>query len=283
MTQFRGCDISRHQGNIDFNKLKDSVDFIIIRASYGFFNIDDKAQEYINNCERYNIPYGLYHYSYARNIEEAQREVLGFLQFADSQKYRPTYPLILDMEDADNWKKENGNPSNEMYVAISEYFLASLEDRGYYAMLYANKDWFINRLNNTKLERFDKWLAHWDINNPSLKCGMWQYTSKGKLTGINGNVDLDFAFQDYPEIIKRKGLNKTGQQVNQNETRPLVSGTLHKIGETVHFDYLYTDSYGNGLVKSRVHYGKITKIYTGRKAPYLIGNGTGYVSDSLII
>lgn len=282
--QLRGCDISRHQGNIDFNKLKKDIDYIIIRASYGFFNIDEKAQEYINECEKYNIPYGLYHYSYARNITECEIEVKGFINFANSQSYRPTYPLILDMEDADKWKEENGNPSNNTYVEICEKFLDTLEKEGYYAMLYANKDWFINRLNDERLIRFDKWLAHWNVKAPSLKCGMWQYTSKGKLSGINGNVDLDFSFKDYPSIIKEKGLNKinTGTTNTNTGTTNINNETKYHVGDNVKFMQLYKDSYGNGLVNSKIKSGTITKIYPGRKAPYLINNGSGFLNDELI-
>ena len=199
---YKGIDISYHQGNIDFNKVKSNVDFIIIRSSYGMYQEDKKFREYANECERLKIPYGFYHYSYARNIEEANKEVTNMIK--SIKDYNPTYPIIIDMEDADKWKENNGNPSNEMYQNICDYFCNKLEQNGYYAMIYANKNWFINRLNNSKLDRYDKWLAQWS-NKPTYnkKFGIWQYTSKGKINGIKGFVDMDISYVNYPSIIKK--------------------------------------------------------------------------------
>lgn len=199
--EFRGIDISKHNGNIDFNKLKGSIDFAIVRTSFGFFNEDPKYREYIKGLESIGVPYGLYHYSYARNLEEAKKEVEGFLNIA--RQYNPTYPLVLDMEDADHWKANNGNPSNDMYVQICEYFCKRVEEAGYYAMIYANKNWFETKLNDGRLDRFDKWLAQWSSKPTYGKTfGIWQYTSDGSVPGINGRVDMNISYVDYPSIIK---------------------------------------------------------------------------------
>lgn len=214
--QFRGIDISKHNGDIDFNKLKGNIDFVMVRTSFGFFNEDSKYQEYLSKLEKEGIDYGLYHYSYARNLDEAKKEVEGFLKIA--KRYHPSYPLALDMEDADSWKKNNGNPSNEMYVQICEYFCKRVEDAGYYAMIYANKDWFENRLNDKRLDRFDKWLAQWSSKPTYQKpFGIWQYTSSGSVNGISGRVDMNISYQDYPAIINAstptKLLKKDGDQI----------------------------------------------------------------------
>lgn len=199
--EFRGIDISKHNGNIDFNKLKGNIDFAIVRTSFGFFNEDLKYREYIKGLESNGIPYGLYHYSYARNLDEAKIEVEGFLNIA--RQYNPTYPLVLDMEDADNWKLNNGNPSNDMYVQICEYFCKKIEEAGYYAMIYASKSWLEAKLNDSRLDRFDKWLAQWTSKPTYGKSfGIWQYTSNGSVPGISGRVDMNISYVDYPSIIK---------------------------------------------------------------------------------
>lgn len=199
--EFRGIDISKHNGNIDFNKLKGNINFAIVRTSFGFFNEDPKYREYIKGLESIGVPYGLYHYSYARNLEEAKKEVEGFLNIA--RQYNPTYPLVLDMEDADHWKANNGNPSNDMYVQICEYFCKRVEEAGYYAMIYANKNWFETKLNDGRLDRFDKWLAQWSSKPTYGKTfGIWQYTSDGSVPGISGRVDMNISYVDYPSIIK---------------------------------------------------------------------------------
>lgn len=199
--EFRGIDISKHNGNIDFKKLKGNIDFAIVRTSFGFFNEDLKYREYIKGLESNGIPYGLYHYSYARNLDEAKIEVEGFLNIA--RQYNPTYPLVLDMEDADNWKLNNGNPSNDMYVQICEYFCKKIEEAGYYAMIYASKSWLEAKLNDSRLDRFDKWLAQWTSKPTYGKSfGIWQYTSNGSVPGISGRVDMNISYVDYPSIIK---------------------------------------------------------------------------------
>lgn len=250
--EFNGIDISAYQNKVDYSKLKGQIDFVIVRTSYGFFNEDKMYKTHLAGLESNNIPYGLYHYSYARNLDEAKIEVEGFLNIA--KNYNPTYPLIIDMEDADNWKKNNGNPSNDMYVQICEYFCTKVEEAGYYAMIYANKNWFETKLNDSRLDRFDKWLAQWSSEPTYNKpFGMWQYTSKGTVDGIEGNVDRDIAYKNYPEIIK-----------NMN-SRPEAEGDqILSIGSIVRIDKLLTVTQvdaKNNLIGINELTGKITADY----------------------
>lgn len=214
----KGIDISYHQGNIDFNSVKNSgIEFVMIRASFGFFNEDKKVHEYVRECEKVGLPYGFYHYSYARNLEEAEKEVKGFLNLV--KNYNPTYPLVIDMEDADNWKRDNGNPSNEMLIDICDLFCKRVEEAGYYAMIYANTDWFLNRINSSKLDRYDKWLADWrDEPNRTIPRGMLQYSSSGRIPGIATNVDLNESYKDYPTIIKNMKNKNNGTNISNNGT-----------------------------------------------------------------
>ncbi len=202
----KGIDISVHNGHIDFSKIKEEVSFVMIRASWGFFQEDTACDRNVKGCEAAQIPYGFYHYSYAVNLEDAKKEVDGFLSLV--KKYHPTYPLVIDMEDADGWKAKNGNPSNETYIQICDYFCQKVEEAGYYAMIYANYDWWVNRLNDKRLERYDRWLADWrGYNTPSLSCGIWQYTSGDAVNGISGRVDANISYRDYPTLIAN--LHKT--------------------------------------------------------------------------
>ena len=204
----KGIDISSHNGNIDFQKIKENVKFVIIRSSWGYFQEDNMVYQNVQKCEQANLPYGFYHYSYAVNLEEAKKEVDGLLNLI--QNFKPTYPIIIDMEDIDNWKEKNGNPSNAVYVSICEYFCKRVEESGYYAMIYANYDWWVNRLNDKRLDRFDKWLADWrGYDKPSLPCGIWQYTSSDTINGITGNVDANISYKDYPTLIKNLKKNDT--------------------------------------------------------------------------
>lgn len=100
-----GIDISEHNGNVDMKKIKNSgVKFAIIRASWGHFQEDKQLRNNVKKCNDVGMNYGLYHYSYARNDAEAKQEAENFLALAKQFSGR-SYPLVLDMEDADGWKK----------------------------------------------------------------------------------------------------------------------------------------------------------------------------------
>lgn len=192
----KGIDISSHQGSIDYNAVKNSgINFVMIRSSWGWFNEDTTFRANVNGCEAVGLPYGLYHYSYARNLNEAKIEADGLIRLAQSCK--PAYPICIDMEDADGYKRKNG-VSNEMCIQICEYVCRRLEEAGYYAMIYANLDWLNNRINDSRLDRFDKWVAQWADRCTYVKpYGIWQYSDKGQIAGIRGNVDVNYSYKDY--------------------------------------------------------------------------------------
>lgn len=284
--EFKGIDISAWQKNVDYSKLKGQIDFAIVRTSYGFFNEDKMYKTHLAGLEANGIPYGLYHYSYARNLEEAKKEVQGFLNIA--KQYNPTYPLVIDMEDADHWKEKNGNPSNKMLTDICELFCKEIEAAGYYAMIYANLDYLKNKINDSKLDRYDKWLAQWSSKPTYNKpFGMWQYTSDGAVNGINGRVDMNIAYKDYPSIIKEIGLNssKTASKEQNTKPSPITPDkpkTAHIVGEKVKYNKIFATSSSNVGLKPVYNTGIITKVVVGAKNPYLVGNGTGWINDACI-
>ena len=213
---FQGIDVSEHQGTIDWDAVKASgIQYAIIRSSYGHFTEDSQFRRNVSECERVGLPYGLYHYSYVATDEQKIQEAQGFLNLCRS--CHPLYPCYIDMEDADGWKAKHG-VTDAMNIETCRYTCQVLEDSGFYAGIYANLDWFVNHLNSSVLDPFDKWLAQWGpkptYNKPF---GMWQYTSSGQVSGISGNVDRDKAYKDYPAIIKEAGLNQSGSESGSGE------------------------------------------------------------------
>ena len=210
----RGIDVSAHQGNINWDAVKASgIEFAIIRISYGQSAVDSKAIRNIEECIRVGIPFGVYTYSYALNIDNAINEANLVIKALAPYKNKIKFPVIIDMEDADGYKAKYDMPSNDTLVSICEKECLMFEEAGYYAAIYASKSWFDSKLNSSKLNRFDKWMAWWSTSASSKfdhnTYGLWQYTSSGKVNGISGNVDMNESFKDYPSMINTESSNTT--------------------------------------------------------------------------
>lgn len=200
-----GIDISEHNGNVNMQKIKDSgVKFVMIRASWGHFSKDKQLENNIRKCLEVGMPYGLYHYSYARNDVEARIEATRFLQLAKECKGR-SYPLVLDMEDADGWKRAH-DVSMQQEASTVKVFKEVIEGAGQYLMLYCSKSWYdqLVKIDARTIKSLDLWLAHWGISAPSVPCGMWQYSSDGRVNGSSARTDVNYAYKDYPNIIMGK-------------------------------------------------------------------------------
>lgn len=198
-----GVDVSKHNGNVDWQAVKNAGygSFAIIRAGYGgdYANQDDpQFERNVNECERLGIPYGVYLYSYALNTNDAKGEVNHILRLLKKVGKNFKYGVWFDMEDADGYKKNHGMPSNSTLVDICYTFCEAVESAGYYAGIYASLSWLNNQLNNSKLDRFDKWVAQWNNTGCTYKktYSIWQNTNNVSIGGkrFDGNKLIrDFA------------------------------------------------------------------------------------------
>ena len=124
------------------------------------------------------------------------------------------YPVCLDIED-----RTMLSLSNRQRTDIVKAFCSEIEKAGYYAMFYCNLNWLNNYLYKDELlSKYDLWLAQWCVGKPSVPCGIWQKSDKGSINGISGNVDIDIAYKNYPEIMKSKGLNGFNKENNPAST-----------------------------------------------------------------
>lgn len=256
--QKKGIDISHHQGDIDFNSLKGNIDFAMVRTSYGSFYEDKKYKQNIKGLERINVPYGFYHFSYATSVESAKKEAEGFINII--KKYNPTYPIVIDIE----WSNRTENVRTDTLISITDTICSMIEKAGYYAMIYANLDYFNNKLNDSRLDKYDKWLAEWK-SNPTYKksFGIWQYSSKGQIPGIKGNVDLNISYKDYPSIIKSKKTDGNRNETSKtNEINYVVKkgDTLSLIASKYNTTYQKLASYNNISNPNKIYPGQIIKI-----------------------
>lgn len=206
---YKGPDISAWQGNIDIKTLASQVDFFIFRC-YAGSSKDSKVDRNVNLCIEAKKPYGLYIYSYALNTAQAKEEAQRVVNLANSYSIKPNF-LVIDMEDADGYKRKYGMPSNQTLRDICTEECEIFENAGYYAMVYASSSWFKNQL--AGLTAYDKWVAHWPTSGGKQKgnnvdpsgenannCGIWQFTSEGTLNGYNGRLDMNYGYKDF--IVK---------------------------------------------------------------------------------
>lgn len=201
--KIKGIDISEFQGDVDFTKVKDEVQFVYIRATYGRFGIDKRFKEYTSKCIENNIPFGFYYYSYATNEELAEDEVKFFLQNIRKYKEEMTFPAMIDMEDSDSYKLNHGNPDKELLTKICKKACEKIIEENITPVIYASADWFKNKLDEEKLINYIKWIAWWETKEDNIdvkKYTIWQYSSKGKINGIRGNVDLNYSFVDFSRL-----------------------------------------------------------------------------------
>lgn len=199
----KGIDVSEHQRKIDWNQVKAAgIDFAIIRTGYGDTlanpgQIDKYFFENMDGARRAGVDVGVYHFSYAKDAAAAKKEAQCVLSLI--MGYSLTYPVCFDYEyDSD---RIAGTPGREKLTAMAKSFLSEVENAGYYAMLYSNRDFCQNRFDQSLLSRYDLWLADYNSGEPWRSCGLRQSSSTGRVQGISGNVDLDVAYKDYPNLV----------------------------------------------------------------------------------
>jgi len=205
-----GIDVSHHNGVVDWDKVKAAeIQFAILRCGYGrksIKQIDKQFERNYRECKRVEMPVGVYHYSYAKTAEDARLEADFMLELIAGKQFE--YPVIFDIED-----KTQQALGKKVLTEITVAFCEKIEEAGYYTAVYSNVDWFINKLDQSKLEAYDKWLAHW-VTSPRWGNefgGLWQYSDNGRVDGIDTAVDMNISYRDYPSIIKGAGLNGYGK------------------------------------------------------------------------
>lgn len=203
---YRGVDVSEFQDEVNWKKAKEEISFAIIRAGYGRNNIDAMATKNVLGCEENGIPYGLYWFSYAYTTDMARNEARYLINFIKG--HVPLYPLYFDFEyDSERYANSNGvTVTKQLLNDMARAFCSELESAGYYAGIYANIN-YVDKFGEDIFNRYDLWLAQWEASKPYKSVNMWQCSSSGKVGGISGNVDVDYAYVAFPEIIKEKGLN----------------------------------------------------------------------------
>ena len=194
----QGIDVSEHQGRIDWDAVKASgIDFAILRVGFGAPSfggrVDYQFNRNISECERLGIPYGVYVYSYAFDNQQAADEASMVINCLSG--HNPRLPVYYDLED--NSIIANGRQTG---IALrAQVFCNRISAAGYEPGIYANLNWFNNILTDSvfKSSSWDHWIAQYNSQcDYTGNYSFWQYKSNGKVPGINGNVDMNYAYVD---------------------------------------------------------------------------------------
>lgn len=209
-------DISEWQGIVDFDKVKaDGVEGIIIRIGWidrpGRHGLDSKFERNYSECRKRNIPIGGYVYNYCRDEESIRSGADWVLTQIKNKTF--DLPIYLDMEDSSI--ASLGKDKLTHYCIV---FNTIIESSGNWAGVYANLNWFNNYLDKVTIKsKYTTWAAHWDVD-PMSECGnydMLQFTDRGQINGISGNVDLDILYRDI--IGERQGSSGSKPQKSIDE------------------------------------------------------------------
>lgn len=194
----RGIDVSEHQGRIDWDAVKASgIDFAILRVGFGAPSwggrVDYQFSRNISECERLGIPYGIYIYSYAWDDRQAADEASMVIDCLSG--HNPRLPVYYDLED----KSIIADGRQFGIASRAQVFCNRISAAGYKPGIYANLYWFNNILTDSvfKSSSWDHWIAQYNSKcHYTGNYSFWQYTSSGKVSGISGNVDMNYAYID---------------------------------------------------------------------------------------
>lgn len=189
-----GLDVSKWQGDINFQKVKDAgVEFVFIRVGTqkgikGEYVIDPKFEQNIKGFQSVGIPVGVYFYTYSSSLKEAEQDAKWVL--TQIKPYKIDLPVVYDWE---NWSfYQEFNKSFYNLTQMANKYMSTIEKAGYKAMLYSSKNYLEKAWLPTK---YPVWLAHYtDETNYEGEYSVWQLCSNGRVDGITGDVDINVMY-----------------------------------------------------------------------------------------
>ena len=202
ITSLLGVDVSVHQDNIDWTKVKESgIDFAMVRLGYrgygtGEAQLDENYAENIQGARDAGLDAGVYFFSQAITAEEAVEEANLVIESLDGLDVN--YPVVYDWEIIYDDTARTDNISVDVLTDCCVAFCETIKNAGYTPMIYQNKRTSIFKLDLNRLNDYDFWLAEYNTEPTYYyDFDMWQYTSTGRVPGIEGDVDLNISFKDY--------------------------------------------------------------------------------------
>lgn len=270
-------DVSEHNGVLNWEVIKPQIDGAILRCGYGgnVVSQDDKQyQRNVAECTRLAIPMGVYLFSYAKDVQQAQDEADHVLRLVKG--YNFALPIYYDLE----YTAYVGDLSAAEYTEIANAFCERIEAAGGYVGIYANTYYWQTKL--YQVSAYTRWVAQWaDAVTLDQPYKLWQYSSDGVIQGSSARTDVNRYYEDF---LTMAGTDNFFASDTPSPTPPVESDMKYQVGDHVSFNALYTTSTSTQKITNiAVTSGVITKVIAGVHNPYLINNGTGWVNDDVII
>ncbi len=194
-----GVDVKEDYGEIDWNEVYDSgIRFVMLRAGYrgaisGDIIADDKFSEYATQASRAGLDVGVYFFSQAVNEVEAVEEASAVLRLCENKNIR--YPIAIRLDQAGGFGRADSLESGAR-TKVAEAFLKTVAGEGYEPCLYASSNWLRTNLDSSKLGKYTIWMAQFNKTpTDEFYYDIWQYTSKGKVPGIEGDVSISRSYK----------------------------------------------------------------------------------------
>lgn len=232
MGEVFGIDVSHHNGKIDWKKVAESgKKFAIMKAQYeaNSHNIDECFEYNYTEAGKYGLARGVYVYIARHSVADPVRDATMLLEKLKGRRLE--YGIWLDLEDK-NIKALGKDYFTRLVHIYDNLFKAA----GYYVGIYCNKDWFNNVLDGYSLSQdYDFWIARYPSNdvgaynpnsslNPIKYSVAWQYSSKGRVPGIKGNVDLNVDFDGVVNLMADSFLNPIQKKTDREIAKEVIEG-----------------------------------------------------------
>lgn len=225
----KGIDVSEMNKSIDWEKVKnDGIKFAILRCGYGMDitkQDDVRFEKNVTECERLNIPYGIYLFSYANTVAKAKSEAQHTLRLVKG--YNPSLGIWYDIEN----KNTSGAVGKETLTNIITTYCNTIKNAGFRCGVYANLNWLNNKIETQIKSNYPIWVAQY--NNECEykgKYDIWQYSSKGKVDGIATNVDMDYLYNE-------KLIDTNSNNDNNNNTDNVEKTRIKELQTALNKDF----------------------------------------------
>lgn len=202
----KGIDVSAWQGVIDWDRVKSAgIEFAILKAGSGKSSVDRQFERNAAECKRVGIPFGAYWFSYAYTVSMARDEAKCLINLLKDKKVQ--YPVCFDYEyDSIRVASNHGvSVTKQLVSAMAKAFLDEIKSAGYIPANYTNLDFSNRFFDNEVKNKYDFWAARYTSQKVDIvnQADLWQYSSKGAVSGISGYVDMNYAIKDYGETPRR--------------------------------------------------------------------------------